>query len=411
MPLQSSGSISLNDIAGEFGGSTPHSINEYYGVAAGVPTSGQISFNQFYGTSACSETQPDLTNHTKVNQSYNFYDGVLTVFTFGEWLIVAPEDTTAVYATRDGGSTFSTISHPISSGYWSCIDRAWAWKHDGTAAMCAYQSGSVLFLKDNGSSVPTAHDCSSNPTYTNGMCYDSTNDRFIVQTGLAGFAWIPSSQLSTSSSQSWTQVGTNTNYTSNLQIRPMSGGQGVIHQSGSSAYKYRDYSNNNGTYNSHWIWWGWQYRSCPNTNYGFANKNANIQAIVDVKAYSGQTVTDIGPSGAISPNSLGFVGGYWVCPGRYQYTGTDISGRRGRIWYKKSTTTPSSANDWSFVSGEGYNQCTGWPSSPHSNCNYDNFPGESSSGQFTMGLSNGEWVAFARDWGSNYHRIVKMPYC
>lgn len=51
MALQTSGAISLNDIATEFGGSTPHSINEYYGVASGVPSSGTISFDDFYGTS------------------------------------------------------------------------------------------------------------------------------------------------------------------------------------------------------------------------------------------------------------------------------------------------------------------------------------------------------------------------
>ena len=49
MALQSSGAISLADIAGEFGGSAPHSLSEYYGVASGIPASGQISFSQFYG--------------------------------------------------------------------------------------------------------------------------------------------------------------------------------------------------------------------------------------------------------------------------------------------------------------------------------------------------------------------------
>lgn len=52
MGLQSSGPISLNDIAGEFGGSAPHSLSEYYGVASGVPASGVISFSNFYGTSS-----------------------------------------------------------------------------------------------------------------------------------------------------------------------------------------------------------------------------------------------------------------------------------------------------------------------------------------------------------------------
>lgn len=52
MALQSSGAISLSQIAAEFGGSTPHSLSEYYGVASGVPASGTIDFADFYGTSA-----------------------------------------------------------------------------------------------------------------------------------------------------------------------------------------------------------------------------------------------------------------------------------------------------------------------------------------------------------------------
>ena len=51
MGLQTTGAISLNDIAGEFGGTTPHSLSEYYGVATGIPSSGTISFSQFYGKS------------------------------------------------------------------------------------------------------------------------------------------------------------------------------------------------------------------------------------------------------------------------------------------------------------------------------------------------------------------------
>lgn len=60
MALQSQGSISLNDIATEFGGSTPHSLSEYYGAADGIPSSGSISFSQFYGKSA-------ITYHTISN--------------------------------------------------------------------------------------------------------------------------------------------------------------------------------------------------------------------------------------------------------------------------------------------------------------------------------------------------------
>lgn len=61
MALPSSGAISLNDIQTEFGGENATAINEYYaggayveggitGANGAVPTSGQISFSQFQGT-------------------------------------------------------------------------------------------------------------------------------------------------------------------------------------------------------------------------------------------------------------------------------------------------------------------------------------------------------------------------
>lgn len=51
MALQTSGSISLLNIANEFGGSTPHSLSEYYGADSGIPSSGTISIGDFYGAS------------------------------------------------------------------------------------------------------------------------------------------------------------------------------------------------------------------------------------------------------------------------------------------------------------------------------------------------------------------------
>ena len=68
MALQSSGAISLLDIAGEFGGSAPHSLSEYYGAAAGVPSSGTIRFSDFYGTSS-SQTFIISSNQSNVTTS------------------------------------------------------------------------------------------------------------------------------------------------------------------------------------------------------------------------------------------------------------------------------------------------------------------------------------------------------
>ena len=54
MALQASGAISLADIQGEFGGSNPIGLDEYYSAAAGIPASGVISIGDFYGASASS---------------------------------------------------------------------------------------------------------------------------------------------------------------------------------------------------------------------------------------------------------------------------------------------------------------------------------------------------------------------
>ena len=64
MTLPASGTISINSLVGEYGGSAPHSMTEYYkggGLVlnhsnnASVPTSGQIRLSDFYGQS---NTQP-----------------------------------------------------------------------------------------------------------------------------------------------------------------------------------------------------------------------------------------------------------------------------------------------------------------------------------------------------------------
>jgi len=59
MALQSSGAISLADLATEFGDTTPHSMSEFYrdggkvpGNNTGVPTSGAIGLSDFYGAVA-----------------------------------------------------------------------------------------------------------------------------------------------------------------------------------------------------------------------------------------------------------------------------------------------------------------------------------------------------------------------
>ena len=59
MAIQASGAVKLSEIQTEFGGTNPISLSEYYRNGAyvtsnntGVPTSGLISLNKFYGTTA-----------------------------------------------------------------------------------------------------------------------------------------------------------------------------------------------------------------------------------------------------------------------------------------------------------------------------------------------------------------------
>jgi len=86
MPLPSSGALSMNDIAGEFGGSTPHSLSEYYasgalvlsgtsGTYGAVPSSGTISIQNFYGTANATPTGTYTTNNTSVLFTGNMSTG------------------------------------------------------------------------------------------------------------------------------------------------------------------------------------------------------------------------------------------------------------------------------------------------------------------------------------------------
>ena len=70
MAIVSSGQVSLLDLQNEFGGSNPIGINEYYaggglvpsgtinGSGQNIPSSGQVSFNTFYGSQQVPTTLP-----------------------------------------------------------------------------------------------------------------------------------------------------------------------------------------------------------------------------------------------------------------------------------------------------------------------------------------------------------------
>ena len=82
MAIKDSGSsLAISEIVTEFGGSTPHSLSEYYaggsnvpsgttGESGSIPTSGTISMSQFYGSSNRIAIALTISGTT---QNYNIY--------------------------------------------------------------------------------------------------------------------------------------------------------------------------------------------------------------------------------------------------------------------------------------------------------------------------------------------------
>jgi hypothetical protein len=111
MPLQSTGAISLDNIQTEFGGANPIGINEYYlnGIyttgtgATGIPTSGTISLNDFYGKSKItgSTWPPPAVQSTYSNFGLPWGLGS----TYYEFQAGA----SGTNLTRTGGSTFNNL--------------------------------------------------------------------------------------------------------------------------------------------------------------------------------------------------------------------------------------------------------------------------------------------------------------
>lgn len=73
MALQTSGKISLVDIQGEFGGTAPHTLKEYYGAASGIPSSGTITIQDFYGASDV--TTWSITSNQQELNIYTYLTG------------------------------------------------------------------------------------------------------------------------------------------------------------------------------------------------------------------------------------------------------------------------------------------------------------------------------------------------
>ena len=126
MALQTSEAISLNDIQTEFGGSNPIAITEYYGAAAGIPSSGTIDLADFYGASAGPaylDTQT-VTVGVSVSQYVSWY-GYSNSINLGS----ISDGTSNIYggasilqiANLNGSSTFLTIEGSRANSGWTTM--------------------------------------------------------------------------------------------------------------------------------------------------------------------------------------------------------------------------------------------------------------------------------------------------
>ena len=174
MAIVSSGAVSLGDIQTEFGGVNPISIDEYYlnGVYVGsnntgVPTSGTISLQDFYGASA--DTLVTVTEATRswtqqiTNGKYasgfainrvadNRNNGWITVASFGSRT-----------PTTVGGATIEGIYYSSGTGasdpgsyFYIILQGTLPSNHFNTAAISGigtYPYSSFTFYTSSGSSV------------------------------------------------------------------------------------------------------------------------------------------------------------------------------------------------------------------------------------------------------------------
>lgn len=127
MALQTTGQISLKNIADEFGDTAPHSMSEFYGAASGIPSSGAITIGNFYGASAGFTFNKTISTNTihynlRNDMIANGWDGVMratvTVTINSGVYVYATSTSTAAFTTgtMSSGTTVSIINNGYIMG-------------------------------------------------------------------------------------------------------------------------------------------------------------------------------------------------------------------------------------------------------------------------------------------------------
>lgn len=107
--------MTFTDIQTEFGGTNPISLDEYYSAASGIPSSGQISMNQFYGKSA-TWSRTLTVGHSGMGNGTNQTTGNGTGFNTTHWdvlsqstFIGSPCGSLSPNALFDNGATIHNL--------------------------------------------------------------------------------------------------------------------------------------------------------------------------------------------------------------------------------------------------------------------------------------------------------------
>jgi len=138
MALQSSGQISLKNIADEFGDTAPHSLSEFYGADSNIPSSGAIDISNFYGASDL----PDIQLVDTITYSTNSY-GINNVG--------YPVNYSAL-SKQSGDILIIIHSQDAGDEYYSTSEAGWQLIGGGDNAVFTrrYTSGSFTYLQDPG---------------------------------------------------------------------------------------------------------------------------------------------------------------------------------------------------------------------------------------------------------------------